>query len=126
MIFLVIGFLSGVLSGMGVGGGMLLIPAARMFSDISQQAAQSLNLFSFIPSSLCALAVHIKNKKVDFKTAFPILLTGVPFSLLGAYISTRISSHLLSIFFGVFILFFGVREIIAGLREKKNEKSVKK
>ena len=52
MLASIIGFFSGILGGMGVGGGMLLIPAARIFLSASQQSAQSLNLFSFIGSSL--------------------------------------------------------------------------
>ena len=120
MLTIIIGFLSGILGGMGVGGGMLLIPVARMFLGLDQQTAQSLNLFCFIPSSLCALVIHIKNKKIDFKTAIPIILTGIPFALLGAYFSTKLSSELLSRLFGGFILIFGIKEIIAGIKSPKN------
>ena len=120
MLTVIIGFLSGILGGMGVGGGMILIPAARMFLDINQQSAQSLNLFCFIPSSLCALIIHIKNKKIDFKTALPIILSGIPFAVLGAYLSSNMSSKLLSRLFGGFILIFGIKEIIAGLKSPKN------
>ena len=119
----IIGFLSGILGGMGVGGGMILIPAARMFLNVNQQSAQSLNLFCFIPSSLCALIIHIKNKKVDFKTALPVILTGIPFTILGAYLSTNISSKLLSRLFGGLILAFGIKEIVSGIKSK--EKSTK-
>lgn len=116
MLTAIIGFFSGILSGMGVGGGMLLIPAVRIFMNIGQQSAQSLNLFCFIPSSVCAIFVHLKNKKIDIKTALPVILTGVPFALLGAYISTSISSNLLSRLFGGFILIFGIREIISEIK----------
>lgn len=116
MLTAIIGFFSGILSGMGVGGGMLLIPALRMFFDMSQQSAQSINLFCFLPSALCAIFIHIKNKKIDFKTALPIIITGVPFSLLGAYICTCISSKMLGRLFGIFILIFGVREIASGVK----------
>ena len=119
----IIGFLSGILGGMGVGGGMILIPAARMFLNVNQQSAQSLNLFCFIPSSLCALIIHIKNKKVDFKTALPVILTGIPFAILGAYLSTNISSKILSRLFGGLILAFGIKEIVSGIKSK--EKSTK-
>ncbi len=118
MLTALIGFFSGILSGMGVGGGMLLIPAARIFLDIGQQSAQSLNLFCFIPSAICALFVHIKNKKTDVKLSLPIILTGVPFAILGAYISTNISSEMLSRLFGGFILAFGIREIVTGVKRK--------
>ena len=120
MLTALIGFFSGILSGMGVGGGMLLIPAARIFLNIGQQSAQSLNLFCFIPSAVCALFVHIKNKKTDVKLSLPIILTGVPFAILGAYISTNISSEMLSRLFGGFILAFGIREIVTGVKHKEN------
>lgn len=117
MLSSIIGFFSGILSGMGVGGGMLLIPAARMFLNLGQHSAQSLNLFCFIPSSLCALVVHIKKKNIDYKTAMCIIITGIPFTLLGAYISTKLSAFLLSKLFGFFILIFGIREIYTGIRK---------
>ena len=116
MLAILIGFFSGILGGMGVGGGMLLIPAARIFMGLSQQAAQALNLYCFIPASACAIFIHLKNGRIDVKKALPIILTGVPLSLLGAYISTHISSLLLSRLFGGFILIFGIREIIYGIK----------
>lgn len=119
----IIGFLSGILGGMGVGGGMLLIPGATMFLGLSQHSAQSLNLFCFIPSAVCAIFVHIKNKNISFKTALPLILTGVPFALLGAYISTKLSARLMGKLFGIFILIFGIKEIYAGVKSKKNAKS---
>ena len=67
MLPLLIGFLSGIIGGMGVGGGMLLIPAAKIFMGLSQQSAQALNLYCFIPSSVCAIFVHLKNKQIEFK-----------------------------------------------------------
>ena len=121
MLTSVIGFFSGILSGMGVGGGMLLIPAMRIFLGINQQSAQSINLFSFIPSALCALIVHIKKKNIDFRCALPIIITGVPFSLLGAFICVNIPSKLLGRLFGIFILIFGIREIVNGFRQQKRK-----
>jgi len=120
MLTAIIGFLSGILGGMGVGGGMILIPAARIVLDLNQQSAQALNLFCFIPSSLCALIIHIKNKKIDFKVALPIILTGIPFAILGAYLSTKLSSEILSRLFGGFILIFGIKEIVTGVKPPKN------
>ena len=116
MLSIIIGFLSGILGGMGVGGGMLLIPAARIFLGTGQQAAQSLNLFCFIPSALCAIVIHLKNKKIEIRTALCVILTGIPFSLLGAYLSTNMHPALLSKLFGGFILIFGIKEIISGVK----------
>ena len=59
-IFLLIlfGFLSGVVGGMGMGGGTLLVPLLS-FSDMPQKAAQSANLVSFLPMCCVALIFHV-------------------------------------------------------------------
>ncbi len=126
MLTAIIGFFSGILSGMGVGGGMLLIPALRIFFDISQKNAQAINLFCFIPAAVCALVVHIKKKNVDFKAAVPMIVTGIPFSIVGAYLCIRTSPRIIGILFGVFILIFGIREIIMSFRSLKMKKYKKK
>jgi uncharacterized membrane protein YfcA len=119
MIAPVIGFLSGILGGMGIGGGMLLVPGARMFLHINQHSAQSLNLLCFIPSALCAICVHIKKKNIDFKSALPIIITGIPTSLMASYISANLSGNFLSKCFGAFLFVFGIKEIISGIRKNK-------
>ena len=122
MLTAIVGFFSGILSGMGVGGGMLLIPALRIFFDISQKNAQAINLFCFIPAALCALIVHIKKKNVDFKAVLPIIITGVPSSLLGAYLCIRTTPRIMGILFGVFILIFGIREVVMSFRSLNMKK----
>ena len=59
MLLAAAGFLSGILSGMGVGGGMILIPVLTIFAGASQHTAQTVNLYYFIPSAAAALVVHI-------------------------------------------------------------------
>ena len=105
---------------------MLLIPALRFFFDTGQKEAQTINLFCFIPASLCALIIHIKKKNVDFKTALPIIITGIPFSLLGAYTSVSLAPRMLEVIFGAFILVFGIREIIMSFKQLKLTKRDKK
>lgn len=125
MLTAIIGFFSGILSGMGVGGGMLLIPALRIFFDIGQKNAQAINLFCFIPAAVCALIVHIKKKNVDFRSAIPMIITGIPFSVLGAYLCVKTSPRVLGILFGIFILVFGIREIYMSFRALKMKKRKK-
>ena len=64
MLYIIIGLFSGFIGGMGIGGGTILIPALVFFVNIKQQLAQSVNLLSFIPLSLIAIPVHLKNKNI--------------------------------------------------------------
>lgn len=112
-----IGFFSGILSGMGVGGGMVLIPALCLFAGTSQKEAQAINLFCFIPAALSALTVHIKNKNVDVKGALPILLSGVLFCPIGSFFAMKASGKFLSRLFAVFIFCFGLSDTIKSAKK---------
>ena len=111
MIAILIGFFSGIISGMGVGGGMILIPALTMLLGVNQHTAQSINLVYFVPTAVMALVVHIKNKNIVY-SALPMIVTGIPFSLLGAYIAVRLTPSVLGKCFAVFIFICGVRELL--------------
>ena len=47
MKFFFTGLVSGIISGMGIGGGTILIPAITFLSDITQKQAQSKNQSNF-------------------------------------------------------------------------------
>ena len=78
------GVVSGIIGGMGMGGGTLLIPILTIFLLFTQKNAQGINLLVFIPMSLVALIIHIKNKLVDFRVGIPIICTGVVFYVIGS------------------------------------------
>ena len=119
MIIMLIGMAAGILSGMGVGGGMILIPALCLFCNVSQKTAQCVNLFYFIPTAVSALIIHIKNKNVEIKKVVPVILGGGVFSLLGAFLAVRIPAKLLGKLFSVFIFAFGIKEIVNSFKENK-------
>ena len=52
MLNIITGFLSGIISGMGIGGGAILIPALTIFAGVSQKTAQGINLTYFINTSI--------------------------------------------------------------------------
>lgn len=118
MINIITGFLSGIISGMGIGGGAVLIPALIMIEGISQQMAQGINLTYFIPTAIISLVVHVRNKTVEFKTAWIIGGCGVLGSLIGSVFAVSMDSQVLRRMFGFFLLFVGIYEVFKGIREK--------
>lgn len=119
MIAVIAGFLSGIISGMGIGGGMLLIPALVFFLLMPQRAAQAINLWYFIPTAVIALVIHVKNKNIEIGKCVAIIASGVPAALLGGYLAFLIDSALLGKLFGGFLAFFGAKEIYDGFTNKK-------
>ena len=113
------GVLGGVLGGMGMGGGTLLIPLLGIFYDVSQHAAQAINLISFIPMAAAALFVHIKNKRVDFHGVLYVILSGVCTCVIGAYIARAVPGAVLRKCFGGFLLLLSAFQLVTGLKKQK-------
>lgn len=117
------GLVSGIVGGMGMGGGTLLIPVLTIFLSFAQKDAQAINLLAFIPMSIFALIVHIKNKLVDFKVGIPIILVGIFFSVGGSILANSLSNEFLRKIFGVFLLLVGLNQILQTiLTLKQNNK----
>lgn len=111
-----IGFLGGIIGGMGMGGGTILIPALILFLNIDPKIAQSINLLSSIPMTIFALMVHIKNKNTVLKLIVPIATFGVIGAVFGSLVANHLSSELLRKIFGFFLLSIGCLEIYKGIK----------
>jgi len=116
---ILIGFLSGIISGMGIGGGAILIPALIIFEEVTQKTAQGVNLLYFIPTAIISLIIHIKNKNVEIRTALIIGVSGILGSIFGAFLMSWLNSDILRKMFGFFLLGIGVYEIFKGIRTPK-------
>ncbi len=107
----VIGFASGIISGMGIGGGAVLIPALVMLTDISQQSVQGINLIYFIPTAVAALISHIKDGNVEKKVVKPIVLFGLAAAALGSFAAVSLDSEVLRKVFAGFLAVMGIAEL---------------
>ena len=63
MWFLISGILFGIIAGMGMGGGIILIPVLTILLGVDQQGAQGLNLLCFLPMAGFALDVYKRQNK---------------------------------------------------------------
>lgn len=115
-----VGFCSGIISGMGIGGGTILIPALLFFTDITQQQAQGVNLIYFIPTAITALITHQKKGNLDWKTAKPLAVMGLAGAAAGAFLAVSLESELLRKIFGGFLFLMGLSEIVKKKERKNN------
>ena len=110
---ILVGIIGGILGGMGMGGGTLLIPLLTIFLGIEQNIAQGINLLAFLPMSVVALVIHFKNKMVDCKVSWPIIIAGVLGAGGGAYLVNFIDTKTLKICFGIFLIVLGVFQFVS-------------
>ena len=123
MIEILTGFISGIVSGTGMGGGTILILCLSIFLGIDQKIAQATNLIFFIPTSIAAIYINIKQKKINFKVAKVIIIFGVIGAVVGAIIAKNMDTKLLRKLFGFFLAFIAIHEIYVLLKMHKNKKS---
>ena len=117
MLEIIVGLVSGVLCGLGVGGGTLLILILSVFLGVNQKIAQGTNLIFFIPTSLVSIIVNIKEKNTNVKLAVLLSLFGVIGALVGAYISKNINVEVLRKIFAFFLLIIAIYEIYSLYKE---------
>lgn len=106
-----IGILSGIVSGTGMGGGIILIFLLTFFMGIDQYASQATNLIFFIPTAIASIIVNLKNKNIDIKLGIIITIFGVLGAVIGAEISTHTNINILKKCFGIFLAIIAINEI---------------
>ena len=106
-----VGFLTGILSGFGIGGGSLLILYLTAFGGVDQYAAGGINLLYFLCCAPAALISHIRHRRVAWQAVLWCTLAGALTSLAAAWIASAVSTDLLRRLFGVLLLYIGAREL---------------
>lgn len=124
MLAILFGFIAGIVTGLGMGGGTILILLLSLFMGLEQHIAQATNLVFFIPTSLAAIMINLKQKNVNLKIAVIISIFGIMGSIIGSIISERISSDLLRKWFAIFVFMIALHEVYELYKEyKKNRKN---
>lgn len=111
MFEILIGFVSGIVSGMGMGGGTILILLLSIFMNLDQHVAQATNLIFFIPTAITSVIIGIKNKNINVKEAWVIVVSGIIGAIISANISSNLNVKILRKMFGAFLLIIAIYEI---------------
>lgn len=108
---LLAGFFAGMLGAMGLGGGGILVIYLTLFAEIEQIKAQGINLIFFVSIALVSVILLSFRRLVNLKFIFPAILFGIPGSIFGFYLSSKIDSLILGKIFGIFLLLIGIYQI---------------
>lgn len=115
MLYLILaGLTAGIISGMGIGGGLLLIPVLTLVLGYGQKMAQGINLLYFIPTGIVALWVHYKNKAIDVRLAIKLALYGIIGATVGSILVGVLPAEILRRLFAIFIMIMGLFEFYLG------------
>ena len=109
---LVVGTVLGFLSGLGIGGGSLLILWLTLVLGEDPSTARSLNLLFFLPCALMACLIRIRSRTLKVKPLMPAILSGCLSAVIFSWISTVLDTELLKKIFGIILIIAGIRELI--------------
>ena len=109
ILFLIAGFFSGLLGGMGMGGGTILIPVLTVFMGVEQHVAQATNLIAFLPMALFTLKIHKENGLLKTKGLLSLVIPAVIASVAAGFIAALLPSVVLKKLFGAFLVALSVK-----------------
>ena len=111
MVAILVGAALGFLSGLGVGGGSLLLLWLTVVMDRSQDMARAMNLLFFLPCALIATVFRWKQARLPLPVALPAVLGGLLGAALGCLLGPQINAELLKKAFGVLFVITAIREL---------------
>jgi len=108
-----IGLAAGLLAGLlGVGGGILMVPAMVLLLGFDQHVAQGTSLLVIIPAALTGSFTHYRNGHLVLREAMILAIGGIIAAAVGALFALSIPEDLLQRMFAGLLLVVGLRMLL--------------
>jgi uncharacterized protein len=119
LLFIAIGLVSGVSSGLfGIGGGLLIIPALIYLAGYTQHEATGISLAVLLPPvGLGAVIEYYRHGHVDLKVALILATAVFVGGWIGAVVANQISGPYLRLTFALFVMGVGCYLLYGALRQ---------
>lgn len=105
------GTLLGFLSGLGTGGGSLLILYLTLALGMDPNTARQINLMFFLPAALVACLFRGRRGKLALPPLLPAIFWGCTTAAIFSILHSRMDTSLLRRLFGILLLATGLREL---------------
>jgi len=118
LILIAIGLVAGIISGfVGVGGGVVIIPALIYFLGLNQLEAQGTSLAVMLPPiGILAVMNYHKTGNINLTYGIIIALTFIIGGWVGSKMALKIPVVKVKLIFGLFLLYVGVRMVWASAK----------
>ena len=113
---LVIGAWSGA---MGLGGGLLAVPALVLLFGVELHVAAGTSLLMFIPNSVAGSVVHVRQGTASSRWGWLLGLTAAPGVVAGAALGLSLDTVVLGLVFATFAVLMALRETVALVRRSR-------
>ena len=122
-ILIAIGILAGILSGfVGVGGGVIIVPALVYVLGMSQHNAQGTSLFILLlPVGILAVSNYWKHGEINWKFGLIVAIAFVAGGYLGSKLALKLSPGIVKLVFGIIMAYVSYKMIVSGYNSIGNE-----
>jgi hypothetical protein len=108
-----IGLFTGSIAGlMGVGGGIVMVPAQMMLFSIPAVLAKGTSLAVIVPTAALGTFRNLRNGNADLVTALRVGASGAVFSYLASQVSLGLDARVSSVLFGLLLLAAATRMVV--------------
>ena len=108
VILIAVGLGAGTLGSMiGVGGGIVMVPALTILGLPPAQAA-STSLIAVTSTSVSSTIEYSRQKRIDYRLGLEMGAFAIPGAVLGAILSDYLSAGLFKLYFGIFLILIGI------------------
>ena len=117
--FVVLGFCTGVLSGLlGIGGGVVVVPMLVVVFGASDLIAKGSSLLMMIATSMSGTISNLRRRNVDVPSALTIGIAASCTTTIGAWCAAAVTPEVGNIAFASFLVLIAIRMIIDAIRTK--------
>ena len=114
-VFVALGVVAGVVSGvLGIGSGIIFVPALGLLCGFSQKSAQGMSLAVMVPLALLGALRYWQNPQVEMNFAVIVLVVcgGLVGTLFGTELAARLSAEVLRKAFAVVLVAVAVKMFV--------------
>ena len=124
VLLILIGLIAGIMSGfVGIGGGVVMVPALVYIMGLSQHTAQGTSLILMLPPiGILAVMNYYRAGEVNIPFGIIIAIAFVIGGYFGSKIALRLSPSIVKLIFGILMLYVAGKMIYSGIKSTVDEK----
>jgi uncharacterized protein len=125
VVLLAIGLGAGFLAGLlGVGGGIVLVPAMVLLLGFDQHVAQGTSLLVIVPAALIGTWTHYRRRTVLPRDAAFVAVGGIVGAAIGSLSALSLDDDLLRRLFAIVLIVVAVRMLLQTRQEPETESTL--
>jgi uncharacterized membrane protein YfcA len=118
LLLIVVGVIAGALAGLlGVGGGVILVPALVLLAGSNMDVARGTSLMVVLFTAVTASVTNIRAERADVKVGVVAGLIGAPVALLASYLGQWLPERQASILFALLMLYAAAQLVLKALKK---------